>query len=699
MANRFDSNADKWRRTTSLPSSSTMSWAGWFYITTDQNVVTPFFYRTANSAPPYVYVGTDSDGTTVLISVGDDGPSTVNVNGTNLATATWHHIAYTVASGVHKVYLNGTLDATATPGHALTPTNDEITFGHDDDPDNDFLNGRIGPLKIWDGVALTAAEIQKEMWSITPQRTASLYGWYPFNHVDFGGSGRDFTASGTIGTEDGPPVGWTNGLPLTRRPAAVTSSDVAISPTITFDAVGKSLAAATVAISPTITFDAVGKGLAAATVAISPTLTVGMTGKSNAAATVAISPTLTVDMTLATPRASYTTTFSSNETTISESGLWANQGLDWTTIDVSGGLAVGTQDNDGGFDDSYAHLTGMWPADQEISGVIHKGSTSGLMEIELHLRATDYPHSMKLYECNLAHNGAYQDIIRWNGPLGTSVDDFTFLVPTGTFTVASVNDGDVFKARIVGNIITTYIAAAATPTTFVQVGTVDITSQGGETYRGGNPGIGYYRSGGTAFSNYAFTSITATGSGSDVAISPTLTVDMTGKALSAGTVAISPTLTVGMVGASQAAATVAISPTVTFDAVGQSTAAATVAITPTLTVAINSPGGSSDVAISPTITVDMAGASLAAATVAISPTITVGITGVGAAQATVAISPTITFDATGKSNAASNLTMSPLITIAMESQPGGLGGNSSFWRPGYGVGSQIWHPDYRPPYS
>lgn len=208
MANRFDSNADKWRRTTSLPSSATMSWCAWVYITTDQNAITPFFYRTANTNPPYVYVGTASDGTTVHLTVGDNGSVNTSANGTNLSTATWYHLAYTVTGGVHTVYLNGVLDATVTPPNAFTPSNDEITFGHDDDTDNEFLNGRLGPIKIWDGVALTAAEIQKEMWSITPQRTANLYGWYPFNHLDLGGTGHDLTASGTIGTEDGPPVGW-----------------------------------------------------------------------------------------------------------------------------------------------------------------------------------------------------------------------------------------------------------------------------------------------------------------------------------------------------------------------------------------------------------------------------------------------------------------------------------------------------------
>lgn len=110
-------------------------------------------------------------------------------------------------------------------------------------------------------------------------------------------------------------------------------------------------------------------------------------------------------------------------------------------------------------------------------------------------------------------------------------------------------------------------------------------------------------------------------------------------------------------------------------------------------------GSPADVTISPIITVGIGGASLAQATVAISPAVTVGITGVGAALAAFSISPALTVGMTSTASAASSLSMSPLLTVAMESQAGALGGLTAFWRPAWGLGSQMWRPPYYPPYA
>jgi hypothetical protein len=205
------------------------------------------------------------------------------------------------------------------------------------------------------------------------------------------------------------------------------------------------------------------------------------------------------------PGRSYSTTFPTDESPVSESRNWVNNGLDWTLVNTSGGLAFGTQGNGGAYDDSYAHLTGAWSPNQEASAVVHKAGTSGLMEVELHLRVTDGPHSVTLYEVNFAHDGAYVDFIRWRGPLGTRLSDFTYLVPTGTFHVSGgVRDGDTLTARIVGNVITAYVNG-------MSVGTATDTAGpgGGAVLTGGSPGMGFFRAGGAALSNYCFTSFSA----------------------------------------------------------------------------------------------------------------------------------------------------------------------------------------------
>src|SRR5882724_5453815 len=62
----------------------------------------------------------------------------------------------------------------------------------------------------------------------------------------------------------------------------------------------------------------------------------------------------------------YSIIFSTDENPISAGGLWINgrsQGIDWSDVATTNGLAYGLQ-ADGGYDDSTALLTGVWGPDQ-----------------------------------------------------------------------------------------------------------------------------------------------------------------------------------------------------------------------------------------------------------------------------------------------------------------------------------------------
>lgn len=193
----------------------------------------------------------------------------------------------------------------------------------------------------------------------------------------------------------------------------------------------------------------------------------------------------------------YSTNFALEENPISERNVWVKNGTLWTKVRTLAGVAQGTQDNAGNFDDSTAYLSGFDP-DQSASAVIRKGTTDGLMEVEILLRWLDTSSTTRGYECNLAHDGSYTQIVRWNGALGS----FTVLFddPGAGLTV---NDGDVFSANIVGNIIRAQLNG-------VEISTIDITSQGGTVYTFGGPGLGFYRSGGTGSEQYGFKSWSAT---------------------------------------------------------------------------------------------------------------------------------------------------------------------------------------------
>jgi hypothetical protein len=200
---------------------------------------------------------------------------------------------------------------------------------------------------------------------------------------------------------------------------------------------------------------------------------------------------------------SYTTNFDLTESPISENGAWSHRGLDWSLVDTSGGNAYGTQKGSGAYDDSYAYLSGF-PPDVSVSAVIRKDpafTTNSTREVELLLRWSDSAHDAHGYECNLAHDGGYAEIVRWNGALGS----YTYVAGQGSGgTSLGVHDGDVFSAEIRGNIITTRLNGAP-------LNTADITSIGGAVWTTGNPGIAFWKGGGASFAgDYGFTSYTAT---------------------------------------------------------------------------------------------------------------------------------------------------------------------------------------------
>jgi len=201
---------------------------------------------------------------------------------------------------------------------------------------------------------------------------------------------------------------------------------------------------------------------------------------------------------------SYTTDFNLTESPLSEGGVWKHAGLDWTRPASAGGFAYGTQTGTGGYDDSYAYLSGF-PPDQSASGVVHidsRTSTTTTHEVEILLRWSDSASSARGYECNFAYNGQYADIVRWNGAKG----DFTFLAPAGTAGISGgLKEGDVVSAQIIGNVITTFVNGTK------------VLSVVDSTYGDGNPGMGFWRGDPSSpLDDFAFTRFSAVALGQNV---------------------------------------------------------------------------------------------------------------------------------------------------------------------------------------
>jgi hypothetical protein len=199
-------------------------------------------------------------------------------------------------------------------------------------------------------------------------------------------------------------------------------------------------------------------------------------------------------------RVSYSTNFDADESPLSEDGAWQHAGTDWTSVETANGTAFGTQPlgagrgPDGEYNDSYAYLTGF-PPDQAAEAVLHLGQVDPgcTHEVELLLRWADSTDSARGYECNLAYDGSYMHVIRWNGALG----DFDFL--TTASVPGGLEDGDTFRATAVGARITLY------------VNDVERASVADSAFTTGNPGIGFWRGlgGCGTFGDFGFTSFTA----------------------------------------------------------------------------------------------------------------------------------------------------------------------------------------------
>jgi hypothetical protein len=194
----------------------------------------------------------------------------------------------------------------------------------------------------------------------------------------------------------------------------------------------------------------------------------------------------------------YSTNFDGTEKPISEGGVWTNGGqigLDWQNVEKDQGIAFGSGFSDG-YNDCLAHLSGFAP-NHYAEATLHVASgytPPSSHEIELLLRFEITAHSARGYEINNGWNGAYSQIVRWNGPL----DDFTYLDTTGPGFGALV-EGDVIRATAIGSTITVYKNGN------------EVLSATDSTWSDGNPGMAMFIRPGTGAEtrNYCFTAYAA----------------------------------------------------------------------------------------------------------------------------------------------------------------------------------------------
>jgi len=181
------------------------------------------------------------------------------------------------------------------------------------------------------------------------------------------------------------------------------------------------------------------------------------------------------------PKRSYSTRFLHDEDPISEGGKWINggkDGIDWYNVITKNGVAYGAR-TQGEYTDPTVLLTGIWGKNQTVKATVFSRNQTEkyFQEVEIRLRSTLSPHHCTGYEvfwrC-LKSKNAYVEIVRWNGKVG----DWTSLKKLNGAQYG-VKDGDLVKATITSNVIKGYLNG------------VEVISATDNTYKEGNPGMGF----------------------------------------------------------------------------------------------------------------------------------------------------------------------------------------------------------------
>ncbi len=266
--------ADKIRISTRLPSGSVWTVMCWAKVNSAAASGKPFFYRCNNTAHPYVFVGASSaNALTLDYSLATSGGEYRPTAGPTLVVGAWNHIALTVNDPAIAFYLNGVVNASGSRTASFeAPTNDMLFFGNEDDTDAGSGLCSIAAIKIWDGVALTPAEIARERFETYAVRRSNLYCEIPLRHafdrLDRGPSRHNADVYTGSLTDSDPPL-LNPRRPRRLKPwlfvtGAASSSVGASAGTCTVTGVGASLAQGAGASAGTSTCTGVGASLVAA---------------------------------------------------------------------------------------------------------------------------------------------------------------------------------------------------------------------------------------------------------------------------------------------------------------------------------------------------------------------------------------------------------------------------------------------------
>lgn len=202
------------KRTANLPTSTAFTFCGWSKMTRITGAGSFQYWGVENAdatSSAYLLLGYPETGNFEVSTSGTGGAVSFASNPTD---ETWFFWALT-CSGTGVGSLNGywayvtdtTFKTAAARGASFTTA--RVTLGNDSY--DEWMNASYFAVKLYDAV-LTSTELWQEMQTVRPVRTANLNIWSPLwdinDEKDYSGNGRDWTSSGTLSSEDNPPIGY-----------------------------------------------------------------------------------------------------------------------------------------------------------------------------------------------------------------------------------------------------------------------------------------------------------------------------------------------------------------------------------------------------------------------------------------------------------------------------------------------------------
>lgn len=223
MAARFDAATDQLSATTSLTDGFSITF--WGKISVDLNAFSTFYNLGQAAFTNFSLIQTGTDGVTARITAqgGNDNPMQA------MTVGSWYRFGVTKSGTTLNAYMGPATGALTTYGPyttAITPAYGFLVFGASDTAGSEFLNGCIASIKVWNSVAISAAEVESELQRYVPIRpTTRSYPMIGAEVTDYSGNGLNLTAGSTAtATEDGPPIPWTTAAgpqsPMPLRRAA-----------------------------------------------------------------------------------------------------------------------------------------------------------------------------------------------------------------------------------------------------------------------------------------------------------------------------------------------------------------------------------------------------------------------------------------------------------------------------------------------